>query len=55
MSEDKIVEKKYKYFCFKIFRKIDYCVNNCKAQIWNRRKYYKIQITHFSKINDEIN
>jgi hypothetical protein len=44
----------YKYFCLKIFRKVIYWVNNCKIQIWNKRKYYDVQITHFSTTNNEI-
>jgi hypothetical protein len=45
----------YKYFCLKIFRKVNYWINNCKIQIWDRRKYYEVQITHFSTTNNEIN
>ena len=45
----------YRYFCLKLFRKINYYVNNCKVQIWHRKKYYEIQITHFSKTDNEIN
>jgi hypothetical protein len=44
-----------KYFCLYIFRKVSYWVNNCKIQIWNKRKYYDVQITYFSTTNNEIN
>jgi len=49
------MKNEYKYFCLKIFRKVSYWVNSCKIQIWNKRKYYGIQITHFSTTDNEIN
>jgi hypothetical protein len=52
---DNFMRNGYKQFCLKIFHKVVYWVNNCKIQIWNRIKYYEVQITHFSVTNNEIN
>jgi hypothetical protein len=55
LSKKNNMKNQHKYICLKIFRKINFKKNNCKIQIWNRRKYYEVQITHFSITNDEIN
>ena len=45
----------YKYFCLIIFRNVNYWINNCKIKIWNKGKYYDVQITHYSTTSNEIN